>query len=254
MKKIYVIIPVLLIISFFVYKGVMLAKYYFEEDSYTMEVFGKIWFKEDTINIQTDNTEKEGYLINENAKIRIEGKCENVLNERMLSAFVKMYTVDDDNGTLEDTDKSITIFSKMDSVMKTISELEKSEEYKDVMHDLKEILKEKNINNDVDILKYLYSRKNYNIKNNIFTPVKQMKENLLTNLLITCVSNGGIGIHENGINVIDGDYIGYMTTEFKDGVEMKYANILKDGYTYRFVFCNFEENEVIQALNSIVIE
>lgn len=111
--------------------------------------------------------------------------------------------------------------------------------------DISEFLKENNINNDIELLKYL--EKNKNKKNSIFTSVKQMKKNygiqFLASIMLPKADN---------ITLIKGDYEGYIFNM----ENMKEVSLLKDGKRYVFMFINtdyFTDEYVKDILNTLVI-
>ena len=110
----------------------------------------------------------------------------------------------------------------------------------------KEILKKHNINNDIDLIKYLSNRKI--LKPNIFTSVKQMKDDYFFNYLIMLEFPK---VYQ--IKLIEGIYNGYIL-DCGDGVFE--VNVIKDNKTYYFVFMgkDYTFNYIEDFLNTLVIE
>lgn len=111
---------------------------------------------------------------------------------------------------------------------------------------LEEYLKSKNINNDIDLFKYL--REHKNDKNSIFTSSKRMKEHYsmfeISYIILPKV---------NGITLIDGDYTGYIFNMDN----MKEVNILKNDKRYVFIFINtdyFTDEYIKELLETVVID
>ena len=112
--------------------------------------------------------------------------------------------------------------------------------------DLANILEKNKINNDIELFKYLEKQKD--VKNNIFTSAKEMKENYTIQFMVSVIMP-----QMDSITLINGDYQGYI---FNLKNNMKEVSILKNGKRYVFMFLNttyFTDEKINDLLNTIVI-
>ena len=103
------------------------------------------------------------------------------------------------------------------------------------------------LNNDIGLFNYLSKQKN--IKNNLFTSIKKMKENYaieyMTSVVMPTIDN---------ITLINGDYEGYI---FNIKSNTKEVSILKDNKRYAFIFIdknNLTDEYLKSILSTIVID
>ena len=108
-----------------------------------------------------------------------------------------------------------------------------------------------NINNDVDLFSFLSEHKN--VKNNIFTPLKEMKENYAIEYMASVVWQPN-----RKITIIDGDYQGYLLNEKSTNANLYEARIEYDGQLYVFTFLNKEEylkkEDINNILNTVIFD
>ncbi len=115
------------------------------------------------------------------------------------------------------------------------------------------ILKKNNINNDLELFKFL--SQNEDVKSNIFTPIKQMKENYVLQFMTWVVMP-----KLDSITLIDGDYEGYiLNLKVASGSSVREARIIHDDKTYMFLFLSndndyFKDEDINNLLNTVVFE
>ncbi len=115
--------------------------------------------------------------------------------------------------------------------------------------DKKKIIDENNIKNDVDLFRFLRSRRN--TKTDLFTPVSELKENFALDYfvsLLPCVKQ---------MNLVSGDYMGYSYETNKGNNRYLQVVVLKDNKSYIFVFNGdkkyFTDDYVEEVLNTLRI-
>ncbi len=111
--------------------------------------------------------------------------------------------------------------------------------------DRKELLEKENITTDLDLLKYLYSNKDY--KTNLFTKTSELR--LMHDIMN--FSQAGIALAEESY-FLEGDYEGYYIKRKNVTV----CNIIKDNQIYAVTFMGdfFTEDYINELLNTINIE
>lgn len=108
-------------------------------------------------------------------------------------------------------------------------------------------LKSNNIENDIDLIKFL--EKNKKANSNIFTSVKKMKGNYALQFFASIAFPIG-----EGITLIDGDYQGYI---FNMKSNIRECNILYNDKRYVFTFIKtdyFTDDYINEILNTVVID
>ena len=255
MKKIVAILLIIAvivpIIGFFIYKGVLLSIYKTVDESEIKEMKG-VGFSE-TINNLKINDEKltvhtkvsnlNEYVYNGNVKFRIIGEYEEV-KSNFDSENQKMFSIDKNS----ESPKVIASYINENILEKFVGEnMYKSNP--DIAYKFSEFFRQKNINSDIDLYKYIYSKNEQNIKNNIFMSEEQMQENVLISSALLLTPHV-----KDGITLIDGDYNGYMIKLYNSDFDVRWVYITKNGISYKFHFANFSDEEIIEFLNSIVIE
>lgn len=254
-KKVFIIIGLLLVICvYFGYKGFNL--FYYNINNLTTENYDSIVNSltiKDTITINTKKLESDDYLTFRNIKVKNEFSNFKLLENQFSDNNIK-YALYDENNNLKAsfwmgiTDSYVNLF-------KTDAILFGTEDKRINNTNLTNFLDKNNIKNDIDLFKYL--EKNKNVKNNIFTSVKEMKENYLLQFMVSVA----IPRIEN-ITLIDGDYQGYifnMKSENDNISSIREARILFNDKVYTFLFLNknneYFNNDYIQdILNTIVID
>ena len=101
------------------------------------------------------------------------------------------------------------------------------------------------IKNDVDLIKFIRSRKKINCT--FITPITTLKENYFFNYIETVLPD------LDNITYLEGDLEGYM---FEDG-SYKQACIIKDNKLYCLTFIKsefFDDEKIQDILNSVIIE
>lgn len=111
--------------------------------------------------------------------------------------------------------------------------------------DRNKFFKEKNIENDIDLFKYLLDTKDK--KFNIFSSTNEMKNNYAIHYLVSNIYS-----NVESISFIEGSYDGYILN-YNDHKEI---NIIKDNERYSLTINNkkyFEEEQLKKLLNTIEI-
>lgn len=187
--------------------------------------------------------------------IKVKNEFSNFkLLENQVSDNIIKYALYDENNNLK-ASFWIGITDSYVNLFKTDTTLFGTEDKRINNTNLTNFLDKNNIKNDIDLFKYL--EKNKNVKNNIFTSVKEMKENYLLQFMVSVA----IPRIEN-ITLIDGDYQGYifnMKSENDNVSSIREARILFNDKVYTFLFLNknneYFNNDYIQnILNTIVID
>ena len=252
-KFLIIIVAILLVLSYFVYKGFCL--YYYDIGNITTENY-KDYFETlrftDTMTIRTQKLKEDDYLVFKNVKVKNEFSNFKLLENQVSDNNIK-YVLYDENNNLKAsfwmgiTDSYVNLF-------KTDITLFGTEDKRINNTNLTDILNKNNIKNDIELFRYLEKHKN--VKNNIFTPVKTMKENYSLQFMVSVA----IPLID-GITLIDGDYQGYIfniKSNDSNISNMREARILFNDKVYTFLFLNkdieyFTSDYIQNILNTIVI-
>ncbi len=250
MKKkkniILVVVSILLLVClYFCYKGFNL--FYYNVDRITTQDYDEFISQfaiKDTITINHKNVESNDYLEYQDIKIRNDFKDFERLEQTTGETSLKLILKDENKKT-----KSSFWMGKTDTyvnLLKSDKSLFGTEDKKITNTDLTYILEKNKINNDIELFKYLEKQKY--VKNNIFTSIKEMKENYTMQFMISIIMP-----QMDSITLINGDYQGYI---FNLKNNMKEVSILKNGKRYVFMFLNttyFTDKKINDLLNTIVI-
>lgn len=249
MKKKYIIlIVVLLFLIIFGYLGYKIFNLYYYNTNDIMEdnyknFLNKLEIK-NTITINT-NSNVDNYLTFKNIKIRNDfEKFKKIDESDDMLEYVK-YVLYDEN----ENAKAGFVFGISDTYVNMFKEdvTVYGDSIKKINDSgLEEFFKKNNITNDIELFEYL--KNNKDVKNNIFTSVKQMKNNYTIHLL----SSIAFPSLEN-YTLIEGDYTGYIF----NSQNIKEVSILKDDKKYTFTFIKldyFTDNYINELLNTIIID
>lgn len=231
-----VIIPLIIVLVFFIYKGFYLCCFYLNKE----ESFDRLYFKN---SIVLDNEKDNDYLEFKNIKIRndfdkfiLSKKEDNYITYNLINKFNKVQA-------------SLQIISDKTYIDKFIEN-----DYHDIRYnsvDREKIIKNNHITNDIEFIKYL--RKVTNKKNNILTGVNDIKERYSLKYFI----NKEIPKFDY-LTLIKGDYTGYIFDNFNySNDQYREAVILKNNRRYIFRFhgcCYFDESYVEELLSTVVID
>jgi len=248
--KILLVIGVILVIGgYFSYKGFnLLVRYNFEnisdvslnfemKDSITLDYFHKL------------ESEQE-YLEFKGVKIRNDFKNFEYLEDVSTENDLK-YVLYDEFGNRKAA-IMIGVGPTYVEMLKSDMNVFGASEVSILDDDLKDngiemFLKDNNITNDIQLFEYVIGHKDD--KSNIFTSIKEMKENYILNYLMNIMLPGNMGI-----TVIDGTYSGYIFS-LNNGI--KEVSILDGDKRYIFTFIDkeyFSDEYIYELLNTIVIE
>ena len=242
-KKIIIIVLILLLVGgYFGIKGFALSYY----DVGVYNSFKDDLTIKDTMTIKKSNLTDGEYLTFKNIKVKNEFKNFKLLEQ---DSDLIRYGLRDDKNNLIATFFMGTLNSIVDGLRNEESLIDESK--KTSNKDLVEILDKNNINNDVDLFSFLSEHKN--VKNNIFTPLKEMKENYAIEYMASVVWQPN-----RKITIIDGDYQGYLLNEKSTNANLYEARIEYDGQLYVFIFLNkeeyFKKEDINNILNTVIFD
>lgn len=231
-----ILIPLFIfLISLFLYKVYLINRCYVKIDNNLIKVIRKGTFK---INVSFDSK-----IVNKTNRIRygtvmIDNNFKNykliepntdILPPRIYDPY-QYVLYDEDNNVIESvTFYDREVYSLRDVIINNQpNEQNKNHKYNKYRLTQNELLSyfiKNNINDDVDLVKYL--RKKYYFKNNIFKSIKSIKENKTLNEI------ANIDELNYDVTFIEGDYKGYIIEFSKNKREL---NLISNGLTYRFIF------------------
>ena len=248
-KKILTIVSIiLLILIYFGYKGFNLL--YYDINNMTIEDYNKIISGlkiKDTMTIKTTKLEEKDYLAYKKIKIRNDfKKFENKTTNPEVSATYVLKD-EENNQTI-----AIIIGNETDTfvnMLKNDTTLFGTEDNRVTNTSLTKYLEKNKITNDIELFEFVSNQKPKKV--NIFTPVKQMKENyklhFITAVIFPIIKD---------ITLINGDYNGYIFN-IENNVGIKDVSIIKNDkrYTVTFLNTNYFTNDYInELLNTLIIE
>lgn len=244
--KILVIVLVILVIGlYFGYKGynyLICRPDTFSNISY--EEYMNNIKRHDDITVSAKNVDDNNYLVFRNVKIRNDFKDYEI---EYCDDTGCIYRINDDEG------KTISMFgvyindTMINSLMKEATLTKEDKET---------FLKDAKISNDMELLDYLL--KEHKVNNNIFTSVKRMKSNFLTDHY-TRVNL----MNSSYVTKIKGDYDGYIMGEQRvESINSSFKNvnsviIFGDNKNYLFNFWiddKFNEDYMKDIIETLVIE
>ena len=241
MKKKKAIIGVILVVilSYFCVKA--LALYYYDVKNITKDNLKNIKF-EDTL-ILNSNSNVDDYLVHEDIKIRNDFKD---FEYKKTADNIHYYTLKKDN------EKDVALImgktpSYIDYLLEEKMLTFNVNDKKVSSKERKAFLTKKDINSDIDLLKFLEKNNKEPIKNTIFTPLKEIK-GYYSVMLVTSVFLPDI----KSITEIKGDYKGYILNLKKS----REVSIFKNKKKYSFTFINndyFTDEYLKELLETIEI-
>lgn len=240
-KKLVIVIMIILLVLYFGYKGFSLIYYHVDYD------LDSNYDIKNTITINHKDIQSDNYLQFKNIKIRNDFKDYEKLETSVPieNTSDKLVLKDENNHTTKafwmGTSDTYVYLLKADKT------LYGTDDNRITNANLTSILEKNNIHNDIKLFNYLSSQEY--VRNNIFTSVKNMKENyaiqFMTSVMMPTM---------NGITLINGDYEGYIFN-LKDN--MKEVSILKDDKRYVFSFINdvpITDEYLTDILSTITID
>lgn len=242
-KTILIIIGILLlIICYFVYKGFHL--FYYNVNTITTqdyETFARQFTIKDTLTLHKRKIPESEYLEYLGIKIKNDFKDFRLLEPSTGNS--RKYILDKDSNEAKisfwlGTADTYTYLLKEDKTIFGDNKITNT--------NLTNILKSNHINNDIELMKYL--SKQQNIKNNIFTSVKKMKENYAIQFMVAIIMP-----QISHITLIDGDYKGFIFNMNN----MKEVSIIKNNKRYVFMFMNtkyFTDDYIKNLLETVIIK
>lgn len=242
---IFILVALLiLVVAYFGYKGFNL--YYYSNDN-QKELYSKLvdsLNNEDTMTIKRERS--TDYLEYKNVKIKNVFKEFKKMEQQSTDNSVKYALYDENNNV-----KASFWIGETDTYINNIKAdktLYGTDDKRFSNVELKSLLENNNIQNDIELFKYL--KENKTADNNIFTSVKTMKKRYdiesLANIMLPSM---------NGITYLKGDYEGYILNIDK----YKEVSILKNNKRYIFMFMNvntsyFTSEDINSLINSVVID
>ena len=245
MKKVLFVICIVLLLfgCFFAYKSYALNILYnfnkFDIDSVIIERANNISVG-DTITIEHNDKIGKNVIEYENVKVKNNFKG-FVTNEFIHEDDSITYRLKEDDETKAAFQIHISK-SYVDSIKNGDYSKEKYSPKQDVFNKL---LSDNNINDDKDLINFLIN--NRDKQNNIYTSIKNMRENYAIKYLLYLI------LPYDEIRFIDGDYDGY----YRIDSENKIIDIKKDDKYYIFRFYSneyFSLDFVLDVMSTLVIE
>ncbi len=224
-KRLLILIGLLLIVAYIGFKSFCYLKY---KESDNLEITN-IKFN-GSVNINHVLLNDDDYIVHNNIKFKnIFDGYERINEETNAFKMVK-----------KENDNSSGIFIGKDEQFLDI--LLNNKEYKGVFN---KIAKRENIQNDLDLLKYM--EKHNDDKVSFFMTTKKQKEiytvNLFKEVMLPSISY---------VKQIDGYFTGYI---FRNNKSICEVNVLKDNMRYYFTFIGDYDEEFINSfMNSVIIE
>lgn len=253
MKKRYIIIIIVFALLFLIgdYLGYKIYKTHFYNISNisNYEKYASGLNINDTITIKKQELTPDQYLVFNNIKIKNDfDDFEKLAEPHSTDEYIKYVLYDEDKEVkasfwIGSMDTYMTIFGSEILVFNNTKI-----GYEAV--NIKSYFNKKDINNDIELIKYLVETKNK--KNNIFTSIENMKSNYAIHFL-----SSSILINVESIDIIDGDYEGYILNYDMNSQKVKEVNILKNNKRYIFTIIGldyFNDSYIKELLNTIVID
>lgn len=246
-RSIIILISILLIVCcYFGYKGFNL--YYYNVDFLTdnySEILKGIHIK-DTIYLKHTDIKDNNYIEFNGIKVKNEFKKFTKLDQTRSANNSLKYALYGENKSLIASFWMGTTDTYV-KILKSDKTLFGARDSRVTNANLTKMLEKNNINNDIELFRCLENKKN--IKNNIFTSVKKMKENYTIQFMVTVMLP-----QIEDITLIDGDYEGYIFN-IKNNIKM--AVILKNDKSYVFTFLKtdyFTDEYIKEILNTVEID
>lgn len=249
-KNFVILIIVLLVLLagvYFGYKGINLYIYDMSTRLWTAESYDNFINGlniKNTIEINKVITSEDDYLSFNNVKVKNYFKDFRKIEATESNDELVRYALYNENNEVIAT-FSIRI---MDTYIDRIKAKDEDSKVDDELfnnEDRTTFFKNHNIEDDIDLFKFLKTKKD--IKSNVFTSVKKMKENYAYIYFAT------MGLPTaRSITLIDGDYKGYIFN-LSDARE---CNILYKDKRYEFTFSKlnyFTDDYINEILNTVVI-
>jgi hypothetical protein len=241
-----VLIILVILIAIIVYFGYKLFNLYYYNVGNITEY--QDWVDgikiENTVTIQKKDGDYDLFEVN-NIKIKDDFKNFEIL-ENVSSEEIKKYTLYDENSK-EKVSFWIGTTENYINLIKSNLDFYVNDENKINLENIDDFLETNNIQNDIDLFKFL--EENKNVRNNIFTSVKQMKMNYTINFISFVIIP-----KLSSITLIDGDYTGYILNTSQN---FKEVSILKDDKRYIFTFINldyFDDDYINELLSTVEID
>ena len=253
-KKNIIIISILLVvlvISYFIYKGVSLYIYTTTIGENYDEVTKGLKIK-DTLTIKNQIIPEEEYLIFNNIKIKnVFEKFKENDNRNDIDDYIEYLLYDDDNKLIASFGLGKLDFTWIGQFSGEGKQLYETDFKYFNEVDRANILNKNNIKNDIDLIKYLAENKDN--RYNIFSSMKKMKENYA----IKYFSYNILPILES-YTLIEGDYIGYGINYTSTSSKIREFSILHSNEKYLFTFMwkddYFNDEKIKDLLATIVID
>ncbi|MBE6160496.1 MAG: helix-turn-helix transcriptional regulator [Lactobacillales bacterium] len=238
-----VIVSIVLIVSlgFLIYKSILLNKYNAEKpENYKQIISGLTLDK--TIKIYKKTINEKDYLTVDDIKIRNDfSKFKKI--EKINKMDSTKYVLYDENNKMKSAifmGKTDTYIDMLASNSLVIMNNKDRGQFNDA--DMKYFLLRKDINNDLDFFKYV--KENYYLENNLFTSIREMRENYAINTYVSIAFP-----LVSSTTIISGDYTGFI---YNLKTNIKEAHIFRNGKSYVFTFMGeeFTKDSYIQDLLS----
>ena len=249
-KKNYVL---LVIFYLFIYTALKLILVYYQDLFMSNEVYDREYGIGDVLTINSySKEEKKDTDYFESKSKNFSMKVKNYFNDFEAGDFdtnYEYYMLYDDNNQVE----AAFMMGQFDTQLSSINSLDRNSLYYEFNYFplyistflRNRFLKKYDINDDVDLIKYIRSRKKINC--DFFTPITSIKENYFYNFIETVLPD------LDKVTYIEGDLHGYMY----EADSYKQACIIKDDKMYCLTFSKldyFDDEKIKDILESLVIE
>ncbi len=245
-KVVLIILIILILIGlYFGYKGFYIIKYnaFNIEDKEFTKLKNFMDIKDDSITIKSQKLKEEEYLDFDSVKIKNDFKDFTPdLSSSDISTTV-IYKLKDG-----DSDKNVKAafwMGKTDTYIHRLLNETNLKEFgnKLLKDDMEKFMNKNKIKTDIDLFNYMAKYKNTKI--NLFSSLKDIKQQ---GIIYYIYQNLPIG---ESINLINGDYKGYMFTF--DNIRQAYIMRNDSLYFFTFVYDYFTDEYINELLNTVVI-
>jgi len=233
-------IIIFVFLSFVIFKAIILNKYYVEQTSDSQKIIDGLSMDK-TMTIYKKTISENEYLIEENIKIRNDFESFAKIDEvGDTTKYVLRHESDDLIASFWIGVSELTYINMFASDSIIIFNEKDSGQFNN--SDRKYFLLRNDINDDVDFLKYI--KENYYAKSNLFTGIREIKENYALNTFVSIALP-----NVESTTLITGDYSGYI---FNLKNNIREVHILRNDKSYNFMFIgeDYTSDEYIKDILS----
>lgn len=245
-----IVISVILILitTFVCYKIFLLDKYDVKKlETTNYDNFLKAYNERENITVNHIAVENNDYLIYKNIKIKNVYQDYSIDEELSFESMVTYKKKDASGETIDSIRLSITEESYIDwfaaKEKNFFMSIESDGTSMPLEADITDYLSKNEVDEDLSLFKLLNNTRDF--KPNIFTSSKKIKDNYGSHLIASIA----LPTIDKFI-ILTGEHNGYiMATE-----NYKEVHIFKDNYAYNLMFTSKTESEILELLNTLIIE